>query len=145
MIVIGVWVLTGCIYLPILEHTVSTQRDFRDLIGSNSYPAKIHPGVSRADVIALLGDTPYVSPDRRTAAYFVDAEEGFYVGVTCFGPEQSCYVLVLRYDPDGKVIEVKPGLEGGAGSLLQSRYVPFSELHEDYLRFHVPEIPVPAL
>ncbi|HZL34105.1 MAG TPA: hypothetical protein VFC78_02270 [Tepidisphaeraceae bacterium] len=102
---VGLWLLVGCIYLPIPEHrTDKHQVDFRELVGDAGSKARIQPGhVTRAQVIALLGPPSFMSADRTSIGYTLETAEGLLIYPQCFSawPENKySYGLRLTFAPD---------------------------------------------
>src|SRR5882724_9550306 len=82
----GVWLLVGCIYLPIPEHQIdSKQKDFRGLLGDADSRRPIRPRhITRGEVVAILGPPPFATQDGRSIAYTVKTENGLFIWPTCF-------------------------------------------------------------
>src|SRR5438270_13494694 len=90
---LGMWLLVGCLYLPIPEHRIHFhQKDFRPYLGARQSDRPIRAGaINRAKVVALLGPPPFASQDGRSIAYILQTERGFVVWPLCFaaGPTDA--------------------------------------------------------
>jgi hypothetical protein len=109
LIIVGVWGLAGCFYLPVAEHKVdSTQKDFRPLIRKGDTPGVFVSGITtRIAVVALLGPPQYVSGDDRAIGYVYDTAEGLYVWPLCFravSDSYRSYALRLEFDQQNYLV-----------------------------------------
>ncbi|HET6249773.1 MAG TPA: hypothetical protein VFE47_18935 [Tepidisphaeraceae bacterium] len=110
-IVVGIILLAGCLYIPLPEHKVGPETDFRELIGDPHSGRPIRAGaISRASVEQLLGKPQYISDDRRVTGYTVTTDGSFVIWPTCFvaGPDRiSAYALRLEFDDRNMLISLK--------------------------------------
>ena len=109
---VGVWLLVGCIYLPIPEHRSNRhQPDFRDLIGPAGSKARIRPGaITRPQVFALLGVPHYASVDGHSVGYTLSTESGLFIYPQCFSafPHMKyVYGLRLTFGPNDVLTDWK--------------------------------------
>lgn len=112
---VGVWLLVGCIYLPIPEHRVDKSRpDFRKLVGDEHSKARIRPGsITRAQVIAILGKPQYRSADRTAIGYELETRKGLLVYPLCFSgwpTDRRVYGVRLIFRPDGILADVETAM-----------------------------------
>lgn len=136
--IIGVWALAGCFYLPIPEHRVNgKQKDFTKLVGPKLRSPAIHQGMTRAQVIALLGNTPHVSLDNMRMAYFLDTEDGFWVWPLCFSAysdHRHVYMLIIAFDAQDRIEDTLITNEiGNGGDWLNNSAMDFASTHKDLL------------
>ncbi|HET6249775.1 MAG TPA: hypothetical protein VFE47_18945 [Tepidisphaeraceae bacterium] len=102
---VGAFFLIGCIYLPIPEHKVGAEPDFRPMLGDENSARPIRNGaITRAQIMQRLGPPPFRSADGRAIGYTISTETGFAIWPTCFfaGPDQSgAYAVRLDFDEHG--------------------------------------------
>ena len=102
LIVAGVWVLVGCVYIP----TFGTRMAGKDVAKSVGHADSRKPiRVSRAtvaDVLRVLGEPPFATDDRRVFAYPWTVRNGIAVWPLCFAayPVRGQRTLVLRFDTE---------------------------------------------
>jgi hypothetical protein len=108
LLVLGLWLLAGCLYLPIPEHlTNNTQKDFRKLVGDGNSKRPLQTGrAMRQQVFALLGPPPYASYDDRSVAYVLETESGGWVYPLCFtatANRRRIYGLRIDFNEQGNM------------------------------------------
>ena len=100
LIVIGVWLLAGCVYIP----TFSTTTSGKSVGGSVGAADSRRPlRVSRStldDVLRVLGKPPHATSDGRVLAYPWSVRHGIVVWPLCFAgySVNGQRTLVLRLD-----------------------------------------------
>ena len=106
----GVWLLTGCVWIPMFEKRIEGTDVSRQVGNSSSgKPIRLHRA-TRDDVVRVLGPPPYVSTDGRQFAYTWKVLNGVYVWPLCFPfmlpdapvfDQEGARTLVLRFDASG--------------------------------------------
>src|SRR5438105_1730625 len=86
LVLLGVWGLLGCVYLPLPHYVPRGQKDFRKKVGgpNSSKPVRPH-ATDRAGVVAALGEPGWRSPDDREYRYTLHVVTGIGAGL-CFVP-----------------------------------------------------------
>lgn len=102
LIASGLWMLSGCFYLPLPEHRSEHHaRDFRKLVGDISSSKRIRPGaITRAEVVGLLGPPQFTSDappyrvhgspasapsaDHSAIGYVLQTDRGVWIVPLCF-------------------------------------------------------------
>jgi hypothetical protein len=86
LLLIGLWLLAGCFYLPLPEHvTGHHQPDFRNAVGNAASKRPLRTGVTtRQQVIALLGEPPFATADGRSIAYLLHTTSSAWIFPLCF-------------------------------------------------------------
>jgi hypothetical protein len=104
LIIIPLWLLIGCLYIPTGEmvYRTGSKKDFRPLVGNAGGDKPIVVGrISRAGVEAILGSPPYSSSNGRRVMYVMHVKKGVWIMPLCFtasnGTDQAIG-LVLTYD-----------------------------------------------
>jgi hypothetical protein len=104
LIVLSVWLLVGCLYLPTGEnvHLTGSKKDFRSMPGYDSNQKPLVAGrFTRERIEAFLGCPNYLSDNGRRVMYLIHASSGVWVMPLCFslraGTDETVG-LVLRYD-----------------------------------------------
>ena len=98
---LGLWLLAGCFYLPLPEQQVAPkQKDFRPLLGEINSNRPIRPGVTRAQVTALLGPASQQYSDG-SLIYALATKRAVWVYPLCFQAAPAWergYALRLQFD-----------------------------------------------
>jgi hypothetical protein len=102
----GVWGLAGCFYVPVREHvsesffTNTKEKDFRELLGNADSNHPLRPGMTRAQVLALLGPSVHQSPPDQLL-YTLVMERAVWFEPLCFrsvSAAETGYALRLTFD-----------------------------------------------
>lgn len=103
-----VWMMTGCLYIPFFEHRIDSGPNVRALVGNADSDRPIRPGhVTKAQVIALLGEAPWISYDGNALGYLTRTSMGSWVWPLCFTAEPAdskTYVVRLVFDKQGDLV-----------------------------------------
>ena len=103
LIAIGVWLLAGCVFIPSFDKTIRG-RNVSKYVGSDKQkrPIRLH-AATRDDVLRVLGEPRYASPDRTRIAYEWDVRNGYWVWPLCFAAyaQEGKRVLLLTFDEGG--------------------------------------------
>lgn len=129
LIVIGVWILAGCIYIPIPEHPIdSKQKDFRPAV------QKLAPSpqrTTRTQITSLLGEPQITSKDGLAVLYTYRTKSGLWLEPLCFNAEPDGYRLVVaafEFDAQGRLTDWDlvdhPTTTGPAGPIVWNYYTP---------------------
>jgi hypothetical protein len=97
---VGVWLLAGCVYIPVFGPTVEGKNASKS-VGSNASRKPIRAGrATHADVVRVLGEPQAKTADDRVLAYTWVIRNGYAVWPLCFGgyPVNGSRTLVLRFD-----------------------------------------------
>jgi hypothetical protein len=107
LIAMSLWFMAGCFYLPLPEHPSDKsqtgnkkEKDFRGLIGPVGSKHPIQPGVTRAQVVALLGPTGYKMTNDQLL-YSLLTDRAAWVAPLCFSAVPATergYALRLTFD-----------------------------------------------
>jgi hypothetical protein len=139
MIVIGVWVLAGCIYVPTPEQKVGPEKDFRGLTGDPQSNKPIRAGaVTRSQVIAMLGKPTLVSADGRRLGYAIETHTGIGIWPLCFSAgtyTATGYAIRLKFDEQGNLLSYEAkkaedtpgGLRGSLENMKASALYDFDD------------------
>jgi hypothetical protein len=126
-----IWMMTGCLYIPFFEHRIDSGPNVRALVGPAGSDRPIRPGhVTKAHVIALLGEPRWMSGDGNALGYETDTSFASWVYPLCFFAAEPAdartYFVRLVFDPGGNLLRydwthvsayVEPkGFLGGAPS-----------------------------
>jgi hypothetical protein len=144
---LGVYLLVGCIYIPLPEHKVGDGKDFRDLVGEAHSTRPIRAGIARSAVERLLGKPEHVSSDGRVIRYTIYTEKSFVIWPLCFsaGPDvQKGYALALEFDEKDMLVgwqmDDATSSYGGRGSWpseeMRKQAIQALILHENALPEH---------
>ena len=104
LIVLSLWLLVGCLYLPTGEnvHLTGSKKDFRSMPG---YDAAQKPRVAgrftRRGIEGVLGRPPYASDNGRRVMYVIHVKTGLAFAPLCFTARDrsdDCVGLILSYD-----------------------------------------------
>jgi hypothetical protein len=106
LLMLGLWLLAGCFYLPVPQHQVGVKiKDLRTVVGDRNSKRPLKVGqATRQQVIALLGNPPFASRDERSVAYVMETESGAWVFPLCFSAspgEARRYAMRLDFDGQG--------------------------------------------
>ena len=123
---VGAVLLIGCIYLPIPEHKVGPEKDFRNLMGDSQSNKPIRPGaITRSQVMAMLGKPALISADGRRLGYAIETHRGIGIWPLCFSAgayTQYGYAVRLEFDEQGNLVDYalrKANIEPGGLHLFQ--------------------------
>jgi hypothetical protein len=123
LIVIPLWLLIGCLYIPTGEMVFSTgsKQDFRSLVGSpdGSKPI-VAKRISRAGVEAILGPPPYASSNGRRVMYVIHTKKDIWILPLCFevtSDRDNAIGLLLNFDKMG-LLERWDRLDASGDGLL---------------------------
>src|SRR5215204_20189 len=109
---IGAWLLAGCIFVPTFDKTIRG-KNVSKYVGSQRQkrPLRLH-AATRDDVLRVLGEPHYASPDRTRIAYEWDVRNGYWVWPLCFAAyaQEGRRVLLLTFDEEG-VLRTSEGLK----------------------------------
>jgi len=96
----GMWLLIGCIYLPIPEHSVDwSKTDFRPFLeASGSSPSIVRGKTTWREIVALLGRPYSASIDQTELIYTYDTEWDVTIWPLCFFVDRNNQALF----PGGK-------------------------------------------
>ena len=120
--VFGVWLLTGCVYLPIPEHGSDwVHRDFRRFLDPKNLSSPIRPGkTSRAKIAKLLGRPEFEISADRAVVYRFDTERDGVIWPLCFLVQpgyRDSYAVKFSFDDKnqltGWITAHHEGLHGG--------------------------------
>ena len=102
---VGVFLLVGCIYVPMFNK-VEEGQNYSKKVGNAKSRKPIRVGrAHRDDVMRVLGAPPYASPDGRRAAYPWSVTNGIWVWPLCFNAyaQRGNRALLLDFDEKGIV------------------------------------------
>ena len=103
LVVVGVWLLTGCIFIPTFDKTIRG-RNVSEYIGSakQARPIRLH-AATRNDVLRILGEPHFASPDSTRIAYVWYVRNGMWLWPLCFTafPQDGSRALLLTFDEAG--------------------------------------------
>ena len=100
LIVLGVCLLQGCLFIPTFDK-LKSGKDVSKAVGDANSRKRLRVGVSTLDdVIAVLGPPHYATPDRSEVAYVWTVTNGIWVWPFCFTayPQEGKRALVLDFD-----------------------------------------------
>jgi len=104
--------LAGCFYVPVREHpsknffTGRTEKDFRGLLGNAGSNRPLRPGMTRAQVLALLGSSAPQSPQDQVL-YTLVMERAVWFEPLCFrsvSAAETGYALRLTFDANDVLV-----------------------------------------
>ncbi|HEX8913967.1 MAG TPA: hypothetical protein VF796_16580 [Humisphaera sp.] len=101
LIALGLWLLVGCVYLPLpksLERPGTA--DPKALVGERGSNRPVEPGVSRATVLRALGEPARQSADGRVLGYVVRYKTGVWIFPLCFSGVRARSDLAVRLEFD---------------------------------------------
>jgi hypothetical protein len=100
LILVGAWLLAGCIYIPTFNATV----EGKDIRGKTSRAIQVD-ACSHDDVRKALGEPYFKTSDGRYWVYSWKNLGGFVVWPFCFtaGSESHAYAITFEFD-DGEVL-----------------------------------------
>jgi hypothetical protein len=109
-----VCLLVGCLYIPWFESPSVNNRnktDFRPLIVDVSHTDRpIRLGVTRHQIIQLLGAPRFAALDRSVFIYDFRTTSGFWVAPLCFTAEaggQRTHIAVFAFDEAGALERIE--------------------------------------
>lgn len=134
-IVVGVWLLTGCVYIPTFGRRVSGIDATRYVGPAHSSKQLCMDRATRDDVLRVLGRPYYISSDERAVVYWWRIQNGLTVWPLCFGgyPVYGERTLVLRFNTDGR-LESTQLLKSNANVIQLSGYGGGARLPPDLRR-----------
>src|SRR5687768_2214030 len=100
LIVLGMWLLVGCVYIPTFGTTVSG-KNVAGSVGPKASRKPVRISLSTVtDVVRVLGEPPHATSDRRVFAYPWTVRNGIAVWPLCFAAYsvRGTRTLVLRFD-----------------------------------------------
>ena len=107
LVLFGLWLLSGCIYIPMFGRTIQGT-DVANKVGDGNSSRPLRTGQStRQDIIRVLGQPTAEKPDGSALAYGWRVQNGFTVWPLCFLAGKVGYsvdgqrMLVLRLDERG--------------------------------------------
>ena len=117
LVIVGVWLLVGCIYVPTFNVTVSG-KDATKSVGATGSGKKLQPGRgTRENVQQVLGKPYFATSDGRFWVYSWERRKGIQVWPLCFtgGPEDDSFAMTLEFGADGVMrdFELEQGLKRG--------------------------------
>ncbi len=99
-----VWIMTGCFYFPFFEHRIEGGPNVRAMVGDADSNRQIRPGrITKAQVVAMLGPSRWVSYDGRALGYTTYTGMGTWVWPLCFAAlpaDNKVYAVRLEFDKD---------------------------------------------
>ena len=130
---IGAWLLAGCIFVPTFDKTIRG-RNVSKYVGSakQNRPLRLH-AATRDDVLRVLGEPHYASPDRTRLGYQWDVLNGYWVWPLCFSGyrQEGRRVLLLTFDEAG-VLRTSEVLKNN-GNVFFQRIIGMPGLPRDML------------
>ena len=125
LILSGVYLLVGCIYIPTFGLS-KDGKDFRGLVGEARSHRQIRPGnATRSLVIQLLGEPKLASSDGLTIAYELSTMDGYVIWPLCFDQSSAVktrYLLRLKFNSGGR-LESYQVRNQSTGNILSSNGV----------------------
>lgn len=109
LIVLGLSLLAGCIYIPTFGRTIDGENVAKKVGDEQSRkPVRVNR-TTRDQVLSLLGPPDLMNSDGSALAYTWTVQNGFAVWPLCFtGSSVDGYrTLVLRFNPAGKLASFK--------------------------------------
>jgi hypothetical protein len=103
LIVAGVYLLAGCLYIPTFEKPQKGMQIPPDQVGDAKSDKPLRVGsATRSDVEQILGLPMFATTDGRQVAYSYRVVNGLWVYPLCFSaePQTASRALVLSYDAD---------------------------------------------
>ncbi len=100
LIVIGLWLLSGCIYVPMFNHTIGG-KDATKYVGPSDSNAKLRVGLSsRSAVIRVLGKPFFATDDHRYVVYSWRKRKSSQIWPLCFtiANDDTAYAMTLEFD-----------------------------------------------
>jgi hypothetical protein len=106
---VGVWLLAGCVFIPTFNKRIHGREVTRDVGKENSKKPLRLGRATRDDVLRLLGDPPYWSPDGRRVAYTWTVLNGIWVWPLCFDSfnQEEARTLILTFDADDTLVSYR--------------------------------------
>ena len=156
LIVVGIWLTSGCIYIPTFNATV-TGKNAANSVGQAGSKKPITPGTSTRDqVLKVLGKPFYQTSDGHYLVYSWERRKGILIWPLCFhgAPEDISYAMTLEFAPEGLLtaFNIEEGEERSSGYIDPpdaDRFVPARVLTyqgqleiENRSKFGVPVPPV---
>ena len=146
LLALGLWLIVGCIYVPMFGRTIQGTNAGNVVGGANSSrPIRIHR-TTRDEVVRILG-RPYAHREDNSAlAYVWTVQNGFTVWPLCFAgySVDGRRTLVLRFDQGG-VLQSTEILKSNDGVIQMGqasiRHVP---LPPDFYELTPKELASPA-
>lgn len=111
----GVWMLVGCVWIPVFEKPIDGDTDYSNPVGNRGSKRPIRLKVSsREDVLRVLGPPRFTTPDQSQFAYSWRVLNGYYVWPLCFPlslpqgeapvyAQQGSRTLILTFDERGNL------------------------------------------
>lgn len=100
---VGVSLLAGCVFIPTFDKTIRG-KNVSKYVGSakQDRPIRLH-AATRDDVMRVLGEPRYASPDRTRIAYEWEVLNGYWVWPLCFAGyrQEGRRALLLTFDEAG--------------------------------------------
>ncbi|MDB5291811.1 MAG: hypothetical protein JWL69_3052 [Phycisphaerales bacterium] len=132
-IAVGVFLLVGCVYLPIPEHgTDWSRKDFRPLLDANNKSSPIRIGrITRTQLIKLLGPPAFELSDRRQLIYRYDVERDVVLWPLCFIVQpgyRDSYAVAFTFD-------VRDILSGWETAHEKAHYIGGGAIQTPYLDY----------
>lgn len=103
LIALGLWLLSGCIYIPTFD-SVKQGRNASKEVGDARSKKPLRVGLaSRDEVLRILGQPPLITEDRSKFAYTWEVTRGVWIMPLCFDTRsiEGHRMLVLSFDSAG--------------------------------------------
>jgi hypothetical protein len=115
LIVIGIALLEGCIYIPTFNMAVGG-KDATKSVGPAGSKKHLQPGMStRQNVQRILGKPFFASTDGRYLVYSWKKQKGFLFYPLCFmaAPEDDAFAMTIEFGGDGvmKGFDIEKGYQ----------------------------------
>ena len=95
---LGLWLLSGCIYIPTFDKVTAGRNAAKDVGDARSKKPIRVDFATRDDVIRILGQPPFTSPDRSRVAYSWSVKRGVMAGICGVQDHEGERALVLQFD-----------------------------------------------
>jgi hypothetical protein len=107
LVVAGVSLLSGCIYIPIPERTIAGTNVAAQIGGPNSSKPLRLGRTHRQEVLRVLGEPAHRSPDGREMTYTWGVQVGIWVWPLCGHPNTGGHELTLKFNEAGVLLDTE--------------------------------------
>ncbi|MEA2734173.1 MAG: hypothetical protein QOE14_624 [Humisphaera sp.] len=109
LLAVGVWLLQGCLYIPMFNATVGGKEATR-YVGESGSGKPLERDLSTShDVRRMLGNPHFATTDGRFLVYSWLKRKGVMIYPQCFAaePEDRSFALTFEFDRDGVLRETQ--------------------------------------
>lgn len=104
LIVLGVCLLEGCLFIPTFDTLKKGEHDAAKQVGGANSRKPLRVGMAtRGQIEKLLGPPNFYAPDGSRTAYTWRVTEGIWIAPLCFyaNPRNRERMLLLQFDHEG--------------------------------------------